>query len=61
MAAPQLTKEQWKALPATRKKKDAKGVRFVKVKQGDEEKLMEVRVFAKAEHITEPVPAEWLQ
>ena len=61
MAAPQMTKEQWKALPAARKKKDAKGVRFVKVKEGDSEKLMEVRVFSKAEHIKEPVPEEWLK
>jgi hypothetical protein len=61
VAAPQLSKEQWKAIPAQRKKKDAKGVRFLKVKEGDGEKLMEVRVFAKAEHITEPVPSEWLQ
>jgi hypothetical protein len=56
-----MTKEQWKAVPASRKKKDAKGVRFLKVKEGDGEKLVEVRVFAKQEHITEPVPAEWLQ
>lgn len=41
--------------------KGAKGVRFLKVKEGAEEKLMEVRVFANAEHIKEPVPAEWLQ
>jgi hypothetical protein len=61
MAAPQLSKEQWKAVPAARKKKDAKGVRFLKVKEGEGEKLVEVRVFAKAENITEPVPAEWLQ
>lgn len=61
MAAPQMTREQWKALPAARKKKNAKGVRFVKVKQGEGEKLMEVRVFARAEHIKDPVPAEWLQ
>lgn len=59
--APQLSKEQWKALPAKRKKKDAKGIRFIKVKEGDAEKLMEVRVFSKAEHIKEPVPPEWLQ
>jgi hypothetical protein len=56
-----MSKEQWKTLPANRKKKDAKGVRFVKVKEGEGEKLMEVRVFSKAEHIQEPVPAEWLQ
>jgi hypothetical protein len=56
-----MTREQWKALPAARKKKNAKGVRFVKVKEGDGEKLMEVRVFARAEHIKDPVPAEWLQ
>ncbi|MFL5245347.1 MAG: hypothetical protein ACJ8FY_24900 [Gemmataceae bacterium] len=61
MAAPQLSKEQWKAIPAKHKKKDAKGVRFLKVKEGDGEKLMEVRVFANGEHIKEPVPAEWLQ
>ncbi len=61
MATPQLTKAQWKAVPAKRKKKDNKGVRFLKVKEGDGEKLVEVRVFAKDEHIKEPVPAEWLQ
>jgi hypothetical protein len=61
VAAPQLTKEQWKAIPSKRKKKDAKGVRFLKVKEGEGEKLVEVRVFAKAEYITEPAPAEWLQ
>lgn len=61
MAAPQISKEQWKAISAKRKKKDAKGVRFLKVKEGDGEKLVEVRVFSKAEHIKEPVPAEWLQ
>ena len=61
MAAPQMSKGQWKAIPAARKKKDAKGVRFLKVKEGDGEKLMEVRVFAKDEHIKDPVPAEWLQ
>jgi hypothetical protein len=31
------------------------------VKEGDGEKLMEVRVFANEEHIKEPVPAEWLR
>jgi hypothetical protein len=61
VATPQLTKEQWKAVPAQRKKKDAKGIRFLKVKEGEAEKLVEVRVFAKAEHIKDPVPAEWLQ
>ena len=61
MAAPQMSKEQWKAIPAQRKKKDAKGVRFLKVKEGEGEKLMEVRVFANSEHIKDPVPAEWLQ
>jgi len=61
MATPQMTKAQWKAVPAQRKKKDAKGVRFLKVKEGEAEKLMEVRVFSNAEHIKEPVPAEWLQ
>ena len=61
MAAPQLTKAQWKALPAKRKKKNAKGVRFINVKEGEGEKLVEVRVFAKAEHIKDPVPAEMLQ
>jgi hypothetical protein len=61
VATPQMSKEQWKAVPANRKKKDAKGVRFLKVKEGDQEKLMEVRVFANAEHIKDPVPAEWLQ
>lgn len=59
--APQLTKAQWKALPAKRKKKNAKGVRFLRVKEGDGEKLVEVRVFAKAEHVKEPVAAEMLQ
>jgi hypothetical protein len=59
--APQLSREQWKALPANRKKKDAKGVRFLRVKEGEGEKLVEVRVFARAEDIKEPVPAEWLQ
>ncbi len=61
MPAPQMTKAQWKALPASRKKKDAKGVRFVKVKEGDTEKLVEVRVFANPEHIKDPIPAEWVQ
>jgi hypothetical protein len=61
VAAQQLSKEQWRALPANRKKKNAKGVRFLKVKEGDGEKLVEVRVFSKAEHIKDPVPAEWLQ
>jgi hypothetical protein len=61
VAAPQLTKAQWKALSPKRRKKDAKGVRFIKVKEGEGEKLVEVRVFAKAEHIKDPVPAEWLQ
>ena len=61
MAAQQLSKDQWRALPASRKKKNAKGVRFLKVKEGDGEKLVEVRVFSKAEHIKDPVPAEWLQ
>jgi hypothetical protein len=56
-----MSKEQWKAIPAQRKKKDAKGVRFLKVKEGEAEKLMEVRVFANSEHIKDPVPAEWLQ
>jgi hypothetical protein len=59
--AQQLTKEQWKALPAARKKKNAKGVRFLKVKEGDGEKLVEVRVFKNPEHVKDPVPAEWLQ
>jgi len=61
VAAPQMSKAQWRALPAQRKKKDAKGVRFLKVKEGEGEKLVEVRVFANAEHVKEPVPAEWLQ
>jgi hypothetical protein len=61
VATPQLSKAQWKAVPVGRKHKDAKGVRFLKVKEGDGEKLVEVRVFAKDEHIKEPVPAEWLQ
>jgi hypothetical protein len=56
-----MSKEQWKAVPAQKKKRDAKGVRFLKVKEGDGEKLVEVRVFASAEHIKDPVPAEWLQ
>jgi hypothetical protein len=60
MAAPGLSKEQWKALPAQRKKRDAKGVRFIKVKEGEGEKLVEVRVFSHADQIKEPVPAEWL-
>jgi len=33
-------------------------VRFLKVKEGDAEKLVGVRVFVKVEHIKEPVPAE---
>jgi hypothetical protein len=61
VAVPQISKAQWKAVPAKRKKKDAKGVRFLKVKEGDSEKFVEVRVFSKDEHIKEPVPAEWLQ
>jgi hypothetical protein len=60
VAAPQLTKAQWKAVPTQRKKKDAKGVRFLKVKEGEGEKLVEVRVFTDPAHIKEPVPAEWL-
>jgi hypothetical protein len=55
-----LTKAQWKAVPTQRKKKDAKGVRFLKVKEGEGEKLVEVRVFTDPAHIKEPVPAEWL-
>jgi hypothetical protein len=61
VATPQISKAQWKAVPAKRKKKNAKGVRFLKVKEGDAEKFVEVRVFSKDEHIKEPVPAEWLQ
>jgi hypothetical protein len=61
VAAPQMSKEQWKAVPAQRKKKDAKGVRFLKLKEGDGEKLVEVRVFTDSQHIKDPVPAEWLQ
>jgi hypothetical protein len=61
VAAPQMSKAQWKALPAQRKKKDSKGVRFLKVKEGEGEKLVEVRVFSKPEHVKDPVPAEWLQ
>jgi hypothetical protein len=61
VAAPQMSKDQWKAVPARRKKKDAKGVRFLKVKEGDGEKLVEVRVFTDPQHIKDPVPAEWLQ
>ena len=60
MPAPQLTKAQWKAIPAKRKKKDAKGVRFLKIKEGEGEKLVEIRVFSKEEHIKDPAPAEWL-
>jgi hypothetical protein len=56
-----MTKDQWKAIPAKRKKKDAKGVRFLKLKEGDGEKLVEVRVFSDPQHIKDPVPAEWLQ
>jgi hypothetical protein len=59
--AQQISKAQWKALPAQRKKKNAKGIRFLKVKEGDGEKLVEVRVFANPEHIKDPVPAECLQ
>lgn len=59
--AQQLSKEQWQKIPADRKKKDAKGVRFLKVKEGDGHKMVEVRVFSKAEHIKDPVPAEWLE
>ena len=61
MAAPQMSKAQWKAIPAQRKKKDAKGIRFLKLKEGDGEKLVEVRVFTDPQHIKDPVPAEWLQ
>jgi len=61
VAAPQMSKEQWKAVPAKRKKKDAKGVRFLKLKEDDGEKLVEVRVFTDPQHIKDPVPAEWLQ
>ena len=61
VAAPQMSKAQWKALPAQRKTKNAKGVRFLKLKEGDGEKLVEVRVFANPEHIKDPVPSEWLQ
>ena len=61
MATPQMSKAQWQAVAAKRKKKDAKGIRFLKVKEGDGEKLVEVRVFAKSEHVKDPVPAEWLQ
>jgi hypothetical protein len=61
VAAPQMTKAQWKAVPAKRKKKDGKGVRFLKVKEGDGVKLVEVRVFAKDEYIKDPVPDEWLR
>jgi len=60
MAAAQMSKAQWKALPAKRKKRNTKGVRFLKVKEGEGEKLVEVRVFANPEHVKEPVPAEWL-
>jgi hypothetical protein len=56
-----MTKDQWKAVPGQRKKKDAKGVRFLKLKEGDGEKLVEVRVFTDPQYIKDPVPAEWLQ
>ena len=59
--AQQLTKAQWKAISPKRKKKDAKGVRFIKVKEGDGEKMLEVRVFTNAEHIKDPVPEELLK
>jgi hypothetical protein len=59
--AQQMSKAQWNAVPTKRKKKDAKGVRFLMVKDGDSEKFVEVRVFSKEEHIKDPVPAEWLQ
>lgn len=61
MAAVHMSKAQWKALPAKRKKRDAKGVRFIRMKEGEGEKLVEVRVFANAEHVKEPVAAELLQ
>jgi hypothetical protein len=56
-----MSKAQWNAVPSKRKKKDAKGIRFLKVKDGEGEKFVEVRVFSKEEHIKDPVPAEWLQ
>ena len=59
--APQMSKEQWKALPRERKKKNGKGVRFVKVKEGEGEALKEVRVLANAANIQEPVPEDWLK
>ena len=34
---------------------------LLKVKEGDGEKLVEVRVFANAEHIKDPVPEELLK
>jgi hypothetical protein len=61
VAVPQMSKEQWKAVLAQRKKKDAKRVRYLKLKEGDGEKLVEVRVFTDPQHIKDPVPAEWLQ
>jgi hypothetical protein len=59
--AQHLTKAQWKALPAKRKKKNGKGVRFLRVKKEGGEELVEVRVFAKEENVKDPVPAELLQ
>jgi hypothetical protein len=59
--AQQMTKAQWKAVPAKKKKKDNKGVRFLKIKEGDAVKLVEVRVFANPEHIKDPVPEEYLK
>jgi hypothetical protein len=61
VAVHQMTKAQWKAVPAKRKKKDGKGIRFLKVKEGEGVKLVEVRVFAKDEYIKNPVPDELLR
>jgi hypothetical protein len=43
------------------KEKDAKGVRFLKLEEGDGEKLVEVRAFSDSQQIKGPAPAEWLQ
>ena len=61
IVAQQMTKAQWKAISPKRKKKNNKGVRFLKVKEGEGEKLVEVRVFTNAEHVKDPVPEEWLK
>ena len=61
MAGSHLSKDQWKALPKQRKKRNGKGVRLIKIKEGDADKWVEVRVFAKAENVKDAVPPEWLQ